>query len=270
MTNRERYRPFTRDSEASVKLEKNRLALVLCQVRWPALAAFQTEFEVNARKFGSLLEGFPLVAEQDEISIDVSRDGVRQTRTPIFQWSSVDRAWSVALAPNFVTLSSTQYTLYPEFAAKLQSVLTSLKQIFELPLIERIGARYVNVIDDPQELASLESLIKPELLGYQSLPLPSEEVKLNHNLNQALFQVGNNLLQSRAGLVPAGDTLDPALGPFKCRSWVLDIDSFAEREQLFDPAATLEEAGTLADAAYDFFKFSIKDGFVDKFGQGGV
>lgn len=266
MISRNRYRPFTDDSETSVKLDNNKLALVLCQVRWPNLATFQVDLIQKVRDFGALLEGLPLFSEQEEVSLDFSPEGVMQSSMPVYHWSSVDRASSVSLAPTFVSLSSTQYENFDTFSAQLQSVLLALEHVFDVPLIERVGVRYVNVIDDHEHVDHLDSMVRPEILGFQGLPLNIGEVNLKQSLNQAIFEVGEGLLQTRTGIIPAGEALDPALGQFEVKSWVFDIDSYVEREQLFTPEETLLQAGKLADAAYDFFKFVIGKGFIDKLG----
>lgn len=266
MTSRDRYRPFTGDAARRLRFESNPLALVLCQVRWPNLAAFQMDFDVKAKSFGALLQGFPLFSEHEEMSLGFSPDGVNHSQVSIYQWSSVDRAWNVSLGPTFVTLSTTDYSNYEAFSEKLHQLLVALSEVFDLPLIERVGMRYVNVIDDSQQIANVDSLVRPEILGYHALSLDESEVVLKQSLNQALFQVGEGLLQTRTGLIPAGEVLDPALGAYDSPTWVLDIDAFLEGEKLFDPQDVLSQTGTLSDSAYDFFKFVIESGFMEIFG----
>lgn len=266
MMSRDRFRPFTNDADTSVRLEAAPLELVLCQVRWPDLVALQGDIHAAAERFGSLLTGFPLYSEAQEMSLELSPHGVTQLPSgTVYQWSSADRATMVTFAKNFVTFTSKRYVNYEEFSVQLREVVTALSEAVEIPLVERIGVRYFNRIAGDEHLARLEELVRPELLGHQALKPATQDAQLVQALTQSLFQVGAGHLQARSGMLAPGESIDPTVEPLATQSWVLDIDSFRQSEMLFSVGDVLDGAGRLADAAYDFFKMVIRQGFVDAF-----
>lgn len=266
MTDRERYRPFTNDPNARVRFDAAPLEFVLCQIRWPSLAALQGDISPVAKKFGALLSGFPLYSEAQEMSIEVTPDGVKQSPTgTVYQWSSADRTMGVSFTRDFVALTSKKYAGYESFNAQLRDVLTALDKAADIPLIERVGVRYLNRITDENLVARIDELVHPELLGHQALKPATSEVHLVQALTQSLFQVGSGHLQARSGMLSPGETLDPTVESLPTQSWVLDIDSFRQHELVFSVENALTEAGRLSDAAYDFFKLVIRQGFVEAF-----
>lgn len=266
MTDRERYRPFTNDSDLRVRLDAAPLEFVLCQIRWPSLASLQGDISPVSKRFGSSLTGFPLYSETPEISIEVTPNGVKQSPTgTVYQWSSADRSSGVSLTRDFVAFTSRKYAGYESFNAQLSDILTALSEAADIPLIERIGVRYLNRITDENHVANIDQLVQPGLLGHQALKPASPEVRLVQALTQSLFQVGNGHLQARSGVLPPGETLDPTVEPLNAPSWVLDIDSFRQHELVFSVESVLAEAGRLSGAAYDFFKLVIRQGFIEAF-----
>jgi uncharacterized protein (TIGR04255 family) len=75
------------------------------------------------------------------------------------------------------------------------------------------------------------------------------------------------VLRVRWGWLPAGVALDPnGLEPVDEPSWVLDLDAFREGERPFEPGAIVAEAQALAERAYGFYRWSVTDAFLTRFG----
>jgi uncharacterized protein (TIGR04255 family) len=267
MADRERFRPFTGDTEKRVRLNEAPLVLVLCQVRWPDFSHLQGDLAEVARAFGSALDGYPVISNIHEVAYTITPDGVTQAPgDKIFQWKSVDNVWYISLSRRFVSLYCTSYTSFADFLPRLEQVLGALESQVKIPLIERLGVRYVNRITDARLVENLAEYVRPEVLGYSGLTGESGAVQLGSSANQARYLVEDAVLQVRSGLVPAGETVDPAVPPAQQRSWVLDLDASSERVAPFDISAVLVEAGRLSDFAYDFFKYVSTEGFLKEFG----
>ncbi|TFC87168.1 TIGR04255 family protein [Cryobacterium sp. TmT2-59] len=269
MTDRERYRPFTGDSETRVRLQTAPLELVLFQLRWPELAYLQSEnLTPIAQAFGVTLSEYPLYSSTPEMTFSVGPTGVQQHEVgTVHQWSSIDRKRHVSLGKTFLSIYTQDYPGWPDFAEHLRVVLDLLQANVDIRYVERVGVRYLNRIADPELMGRLGELVTPQVLGYQSLPTPaSADVVLLQNLNQAQFSVGGGILQVRSGVMAPGTTLDPSVAPVPGPSWILDIDAMIEVNAAFDLEGVLAQAGRMSDAAYDFFKFIIKTGFIDEFG----
>ena len=266
MTDRDRYRPFTNDPTSRVRFDAAPLEFVICQIRWPRLASLQGDISPVAKHFGSLLIDFPLYTESPEISVQLTPSGVQQSQTGVvYQWSSADRSIGVSFTRDFIAVTSKRYSDYDSFSATLRGVLNALRDSIDIPLVERIGVRYLNRITDATHLTDIARFVRPEMLGHQALTSDSSEVHLVQALSHSLFRVGTGQLQARSGVLPPGETLDPTVEPVNALSWVLDIDSFSQRELVFSVDAVLTEASRLSDAAYDFFKHVIKTGFFEAF-----
>lgn len=270
MIDRERLRPFTGDAEKKVRLRNAPLALVLCQVRWPNFSHLQGDMTEVVRTFGSALDGYPVVSSIHEVAYTITPEGVTQAPGErIDQWRSIDGAWHVSLSWRFASLYSTSYSSFPDFLTRLESVLGAIASEVRIPLVDRLGVRYVNRVEDARLVENLATYVRPEVLGYAGLPGVTGDAKLVSNANQARYIVGDAALQVRSGLVPPGETVDPAVPPLQQSSWVLDLDASAEKMVPFDVPAVLTEAGRLSDIAYDYFKYISTEGFLREFGDAG-
>jgi uncharacterized protein (TIGR04255 family) len=268
MADRQRFRPFTGDTEKKVRLREAPLALVLCQVRWPDFSHLQGDLTEVARAFGAALDGYPVMSSVHEVAYTITPEGVTQTPGEmIHQWRSIDEVWHVALSRRFASLYCTSYTSFPDFRTRLEDVFGALESQVKIPLTERIGVRYVNRITDARLVENLTEYVRPEVLGYAALTGESGEALLQSSANQARYVVEDAVLQVRSGQVPPGETVDPAVPPLQQPSWVLDLDASSERTTLFEASAALVEAGRLSDFAYDFFKYISTEGFLKEFGD---
>jgi uncharacterized protein (TIGR04255 family) len=270
MSERVKYRPFTGDSEKSVRLLEAPLELVLCQVRWPEMSFMLEEsFRPLALRLGRTILDYPVFSEAKEINYSITPEGVSQNiGGSVFQWSSASEDWHISLARRFLTFYCTRYTGYVEFNERLLSVLERAQEALKIPLIDRVGVRYVNRFADAELLEDLGELIRPPVLGYQALPSAvGPEVALLASNNHAIYSVGGANLQVRSGILPPTQTVDPAISPLPAKSWILDLDASAEARATFDAAAVAEQVSHLSDIAYDYFKFVITEGFEDHFGR---
>lgn len=268
MADRERFRPFTGDTQKKIRLGDAPLALVLCQVRWPDFSHLQGDLTEVARLFGTALDEYPVMSVVHEVVHTITPEGVTQAPgEKIHQWGSVDGAWHVALSRRFVSLYCTSYTSFPDFLPHLERVFRALDSQVNIPLIDRLGVRYVNRIADARLVENLAEYVRPEVLGYAGLTGDSGETQLQSSANQARYVADGAALQVRSGLVPAGETVDPAVPPLPQPSWVLDLDAASERMVPFEVTSALAEASRLSDFAYDFFKYVSTEGFLKEFGD---
>lgn len=270
MTERVRYRPFTGDEQTRIRLQTAPLELVLCQIRWPELGYLREDvLEPFARDFGAKLLDYPIYRQTPELNFSISPAGVEQSRVgTIYQWSSVDQAKHVSFGRTFLSVYSRDYQGWETFAEEIKKVLSLLRSVVDVPIIERVGVRYLNRIVDQDVMARLNELVKPQVLGYQALvPADVTEVGLVQAINQVEYTVGGGTLQVRSGVLAPGQTVDPSVAPVVGPSWILDLDASAQVDSTFDVDDAMGRAGRLSDTAYDFFKFVIRNGFVEHFGR---
>lgn len=263
MSERVKFRPFTQDSDRSVKLENPPLALVLAQIRWPEYGRFVRNFESTALDFGERLDGFPLFTESKETTFQISPEGVTQTEgDTVYQWRSDDDVWGVHLSKRFVTLFCTRHEGYSfkEFSSRLEALTKLIHGTLGVRTYERIGMRYVNRITDVMLLEKLEEVFSPAVLGYYQLNNFDKNASFVSGFSQAMYQADEVALSVRSGFLAPGDVPDPSIAPSALQSWVLDLDASTEQRMSYSPSQTVEAVGKLSDAAFDFFKLVLIEG----------
>jgi len=261
---REKYRPFTGDSDTSVRLGIEPLVLVLCQVRWPSLTPLDSEEKLReaASRFGEAMDGYPLVSQAKSINYVITPEGVTASETgSVHQWGTVDGAWHVSLSNNYVSLYSTQYEGYDDLKTRLSAVLESLRDVLKLPLVDRVGMRYVNRLSAEQDIKNLRSLVRPEVLGLRAL----DSSHLLNSTNLATYNVDGALLQVRSGMLAPDQTVDPVIASVPGESWVLDLDASQEVRQSLDVDEVAKLASRMSDIAYDYFKSIATESFISRF-----
>lgn len=261
--------PFARDHK-EIHLERAPLVRVLCQVQWPEHTLLSTRFSVVADEIGTRLsDEYPLspVAQGLAFELDALTGQVRPQALPaVRQWVSVDDSWSVYFAPTFVTLENRgAYTSRQDVTQRFARILGVVSELTSLPAAQRIGWRYVNRISDPSEYDDLPQLVQATVLGAGAVPAPAN-VELVHSFSESLFRSDRGSLLAKWGFMPPNATHDASLNAATTPSWVLDIDAFDEARTAFEPTQLLARLEELTTLAYGFFRWSVKDSFIERFG----
>jgi len=268
---RERFRPFTGDAASRVNLEKNALALVLCQVRWPDLRNLRDLEQLGAlvRSLDEAFADYPEVREGQELAFNITPVGVAPVPgEQMHEWLSGDGAWIATFSKHSFSLSCIRgYTRFEEFTERLQPLLDSVLAEVRPPRLERVGVRYVNRFSDDDVLANPAAMFH----GFgQPLTAANDSVQLLNATQQCTYGIDDLLLQVRSGYVPPEQTVDPMIPPVAGDSWVLDLDSFKQDATVADPGTVMAVVQKLADINYDYFKHAATEAFLELHGGGGA
>lgn len=266
MTERTRFTPFTKGKVDSYQLNNEALVLVLCQLRWPSLANLQNDMQLQALlpdvNETMLSNGYPIYTQAKNINYVVTPEGITPNESgTIHQWTSPDDSWHISLSTQFMSLFSTKYSSYKELRDRLVPVLSAVSGVLTVPAINRVGVRYVNRIEKPEDMSNLASLIKPQILGYRALG----HEYLQTSMNQAVYAVDGNVLQVRSGILPPNQNPDPSINSVANESWVLDLDASRESKLIMNIDNIMSVVSSLSDIDYDYFKFITTREFVDRF-----
>ncbi|MGK9148260.1 TIGR04255 family protein [Plantibacter flavus] len=261
--------PFARD-HAEVHLDRAPLVRVLCQVQWPEHTLLSTRFSAVADEIGtSLSDQYPLspVGQGIAFELDTLTGQVRPQAAPVIrQWVSVDDAWSVYFAPTFITLENREaYTSREDMTQRFARILDVVSELTSLPAAQRIGWRYVNRISERPDYDDLANLVQATVLGAGAVPAP-DHVQLVHSFSESLFRSGRGTLLAKWGFMPPNSTHDASLIAVPSESWILDLDAYDEGRTAFVPEQLLERLEGLTGLAYNFFRWSVKDSFIERFG----
>ena len=268
---RERFRPFTGDAASRVNLEKNALALVLCQVRWPDLRNLRDTEQLAAlvRSLDEAFADYPEVREGRELAFNITPVGVAPVPgEQMHEWLSGDGAWIATLSKHSFSLSCIRgYTRFEEFTERLQPLLDSVLAEVRPSRLERVGVRYVNRFLEDDVLANPAAMFR----GFgQPLTAADDSVRLLNATQQCTYGIDDLLLQVRSGYVPPEQTVDPMIPSVAGDSWVLDLDSFKQDAAVADPGTVMAVVQKLADINYDYFKHAVTDAFLELHGGGGA
>ena len=158
----------------------NQIAEVICQLRFPEILSIGTT--APAAFQDAIRDEFPqFIRRQDlpapkitgmpgHLSLE-NQPGVIN-----YQFSSADGTWRVNLTSRFISLTCNRYSIWEDFAKKLDKPLAAFIQIYKPAYFERIGLRYLNFISRYElglEGVPFSQLIAPCYLG----PLMEEDVQ---------------------------------------------------------------------------------------------
>ncbi|ROR55181.1 uncharacterized protein (TIGR04255 family) [Luteococcus japonicus] len=250
---REKWRPFTNGAELTQKPDGRDLAMVLWQVRWAELASLRDDklFMAAVDRLGDAFAQYPFYQHANEIQLQITPLGVTQTPGSVTaRWESTDREWLVIVSAQSFTLCKLgAYESFDIFAERVTVLLEDLIRAFAVPEIERVGVRYVNRLQG-DALNSLHTVFPKREQPRETL---SEEVTVMESVCTTTMQVSGIRFNVRSGMIPPGQTVDPAILPMDQVSWVLDLDATLEKRMPPTVDDIVATAGRLADLNYDYY-----------------
>ena len=245
------------------------LVRVLSQVRFPKIVKISDEsyiadFQEAIRKeyphFQSdVVKGVELNLAGEELQH-------RVMSSVIWRFFDPSRAIRVSLAQDAITLETASYMSRDDFLGRMGFILDCLSKTIAPSLVERVGFRYVDRLQGEDHLESLAQLIQPELLNVLQPNLTS---KIDISMTEITGATAEGKLIARYGLAPIGFSHEPEVAPpVETRSWVLDVDSYSINcaGQEFSVQMLHDELHKVAARAYAFFRWSITEEFLERFG----
>jgi uncharacterized protein (TIGR04255 family) len=181
----------------------------------------------------------------------------------LHRFSDGDRKWTVTFAATFITLETTAYTSHDDFIPRLVAVIRELKGHLPLQRWDRFGYRYTNRFSDESEVASLQQLFDPAVLG--TLGLDSDD-KIVHSIAETVYEGQDASLLIKSAYLPPNASIDTTIPPVSVAAWLLDLDAFAVGpSSAFDDSEVAKQANVLAKKAHDFFEKVITDEYRARF-----
>lgn len=247
--------PFLLTEYNRVIFAKNPLIEVIAQIRFPTILKIETKSPAQFQEL--IADDYPILEIAHGVDIGFpSKPGdpqrpFRPHRSYLFR-SPDEREWQVALAPDFIALSTPDYRKWEDFEERLSRVIEALLQSYSVRRFSRIGLRYQNVIDR-QELALADTkwsdLIKPAALGWLTA---SDELaaKVTSFTSTTLFANGEDQVRLQSGLVQDTNTRELA--------FLLDFDYFIDKNIESNLGRVQEHAARLYSYSGPFFSWCIE------------
>lgn len=137
---------------------------VVCQLRFPAILKIENQSPYELQE---LIRGeYPNYSVKEEHP--PAQKNARPTTVKNHQFISLDGGWKVNLTQSFISLSTHNYTVWEEFAKRLDRIVANLIGVYHPACFNRIGLRYINAFSKERlGLADTpwRELIAPGYLG---------------------------------------------------------------------------------------------------------
>lgn len=248
-------KPLSR--RARVIYQRNPLVEVLAAVQFPAvLRLYQDAPKELQVKLG---HEYPLTSHI-EASSQVVVAGASGEVTPpqapqalrTTTFSSVNRNWTITVAPTVLALTCTKYTEWSDFRHRFAELVQTFHEIYKVPISTRIGVRFRDVINKTElgvPNSPWRDLIRPEVLatfeffteGLDSDPAVSAAIQLAippGKVNISFAMVAN--IEKQVG-------------------FLIDTDCYSEDTREFAETSIMKSADDLHEYTSIVFQSCITD-----------
>lgn len=240
--------------------QKNQLAEVICQLRFPEILSLQANLPVDFQE--AIRDEYPRYSSRKETPAPKltgtpgNLNLEKQEPITNYQFASADGVWRVNLTSRFISLSCSKYTCWEDFAARLDKPLAAFIKIYHPAYFERVGLRYLNFISRKElglEGTPFSELFQPCYLG----PLAEEDVpetgigRCSVDTEMAIRGGCRVKLHAGPGMVKRGGQTDSEL------KFVFDQDLFMPGQLAVNLSAGALQ--TLHSQADSIFRGAITD-----------
>ncbi len=237
-----------------VQYRKPQLLEVICQLRFPLIlsisarepAEFQDLIRGSYPQYTRNVEKLPpkVLGQPGNMKLEEQPDVIN------YQFLSADGRWKVNMTNGFIALATPAYTVWEEFARRLDEVLAHFIKVYKPAYFERIGLRYINAFSRKAlglEDTPFAELIEPSYLG----------VMADEDVNERAFA---RITQEAELSLPGGCKLKLHCGPGMIKRnnvedkevrFILDNDIFMTGKiEMKHSAGALNTVHTHADRAF--------------------
>jgi uncharacterized protein (TIGR04255 family) len=218
--------------------ERNLIATVVCELRFPTLFELDSD-RPPAALAKALRKVFPSYERVENVNVGPA--GLVHAKLHTFR--SRKRTWSVSLGTSTVTLETSAYDSFSDFASRLRTVVDSAAEVIDSDFFTRVGLRYINHV--PFGTERLDQWVNPALVA----PLAEGVYGTVQEIGQRVVgstTEGGYIFQH--GVVPLNAPSDS--------KYYLDIDLFKEDVAISDVGAVVER---LHGIEYSMFYWAIGD-----------
>lgn len=250
-------------------LSKSPITYVFAQVRFTSIESISKYIPEIQDK---IRNDFPQFKEVTIYAIEV-RDEQQPIPSTIKQWHFVDKdsVMGIILDGKSISIHTSKYVQFEVLSKKLEKVLKKVNEILHISLLERLGVRYINIIE-----SNLSNFIKEGLLGFylKGEQFDQNRYIINTDLTQksdkGLIRVKSACVGDKEIIVGVKNILVPPdlaeaasflsfthLKQPTGKFLMLDIDHYEDKKEDFNIEKVMFGLKDLQDAAYYAFQESV-------------
>jgi len=209
--------------------------------------------------------GFPQFKKITQGALIAAPGAPNLMQNPLFFWefASKNERRNIVVGTESIAFTVTDYSTFEDFQEGIAVALSTIHEIVTIPLVTRVGFRFVNVITAAPG-KSLGAYVRPELLG---LPLTDRAVQRIGNGSQLVCRSGSGFFILRSSCAERGPVLSPDVQLFSLKTdrpsvmdeefCVLDLDHYIERNADFNTKEVLKDLSGLHDLLENTFLTAV-------------
>lgn len=243
-------------------LSNSPITYVLAQLTFPSIPNLENQVPVIHDKLRRA--GYPHTVAETGQQIKVTDRGIEVSGATMHRFLSLDKTTSVTIAPDMFVFETSNYSGFDNFKKSMQDVLELIHEIVSIVGMERIGLRFINLID-PQK-NSINEYIDRDLIGLEKTE-ESEAIIINLMESRRKTAEGQTLIikvsKSLGGSAIPEELGNPSIKMIKSRSQdrvtaILDLDHLKVYEaQNFDVQILFGDINNLHSQIYKTFVRSV-------------
>lgn len=240
--------------------QNNQLGEVICQLRFPEILSIESQLPAQFQDMIRDIYPQYTVRKEKQLPRLTGAPGniqvQQQAENNNYQFSTPDNNWRVNLTSKFISLSTSAYTRWEDFAKMLDKPLVALIKLYKPAYFERVGLRYLNFISRSAlalEDVAFRQLIQPPYIGILGEEDVQEQATSRSGVDAELLIGGGCRLKLHAGpgKVSIANRQDQEI------KFILDLDLFLNSQVPINLSAGALE--TLHSQSYSIFRNAITD-----------
>lgn len=233
---------------------------VICQLRFPEILSIGTRVPADFQE--AIRQEYPQYQARQESpapKITGTPGNFRLENPPTsvnYQFTSADGIWRVNLTTTFISIATTQYAGWEDFAARLDKPLAAFIKLYKPAYFERIGLRYINFIS--RKAVDLEGTPFKELINSCYLGILAEDDVVESSTSRCSVDTELNIrggckakIHAGPGMVKKNGVQDPEI------KFIFDQDLFLPGKLPLNLSAGALQ--TLHAQAFSIFRGAITD-----------